>query len=312
MSETRALKLAEAPMWKRHGAGWLPVFGSIDQLGFSIEWHDIKSSDPIDWEQSFHPKSLEICLNLLGEGEVTCGRDRLKFTEGTVGFYCSAGTPIRARRKAGQQHQFVTVEVSFDFLGTNLPMKSGNLHAAIQSSLGAGRSKSAVSAVQRMTASHQQLVKQLRQPPVVAAALPLWYRGKVLELISEFLFTAPTEDLFCTRQKRVAIDRVERVTEILRSDLVEPPNLDSIAREVGCSPYYLSRIFSQEMKMTIPQYLRQIRIEKAAELLESGKFNVTEAAMEVGYNSVSHFSQAFCQTMGCCPAMYPLPNKKSK
>ena len=58
--------------------------------------------------------------------------------------------------------------------------------------------------------------------------------------------------------------------------------------------------------MTIPQYVRQIRMERAAELLKSGKFNVTEAALEVGYNSLSHFSQAFCETMGCCPGLYPL------
>jgi AraC-like DNA-binding protein len=40
--------------------------------------------------------------------------------------------------------------------------------------------------------------------------------------------------------------------------------------------------------------------------LVSWKFNVTEAALEVGYSSMSHFSQAFCQTMGCCPNLYPL------
>ena len=38
----------------------------------------------------------------------------------------------------------------------------------------------------------------------------------------------------------------------------------------------------------------------------SGKFNVTEAALKVGYNSLSHFSRAFCETMGCCPCFYPL------
>jgi len=47
-------------------------------------------------------------------------------------------------------------------------------------------------------------------------------------------------------------------------------------------------------------------MERAAELLLSGKYNVTEAALEVGYSSLSHFSQAFCQTMGCCPGLYPL------
>ena len=57
--------------------------------------------------------------------------------------------------------------------------------------------------------------------------------------------------------------------------------------------------------MTIPRSLRKLRMERAAKLLQSGKYNVMEAAIEVGYSSLSHFSQSFCQTMGCCPGLYP-------
>jgi AraC-like DNA-binding protein len=69
----------------------------------------------------------------------------------------------------------------------------------------------------------------------------------------------------------------------------------------------LSRLFSQQLGMTFQQYLRQIRLERAAELLRTGRCNVTEAAMEVGYNSLSHFSAAFHDAFGCCPGLYPLP-----
>jgi AraC-like DNA-binding protein len=82
--------------------------------------------------------------------------------------------------------------------------------------------------------------------------------------------------------------------------------LEELGRLVACSPFYLSRTFSSEMGMTIPQYLRQLRLERAAELLKSGRFNVTEAAMEVGYSSLSHFSQAFHEHFGCCPGLYPV------
>ena len=53
-------------------------------------------------------------------------------------------------------------------------------------------------------------------------------------------------------------------------------------------------------------------MERAAELLQSGKYNVTEAAMAVGYSSLSHFSQSFCQTMGCCPGLYPNRRRPGK
>ena len=125
--------------------------------------------------------------------------------------------------------------------------------------------------------------------------------------MAEFFFERRGEDeLFCDRQKRLARERVERVVALLRKNLVEPLRLEEIGREVGCSPFHLSRTFSREVGMSIPQYLRKLRMERAAELLRSGKYNVTEAALEVGYSSLSHFSQAFCQTMGCCPGLYPL------
>jgi AraC-like DNA-binding protein len=142
---------------------------------------------------------------------------------------------------------------------------------------------------------------------VFQRARELWYQGHVLQLLAEYFFERQGEDeLFCDRQKRLARERAQKVIAILQRDLVKPPNLEAIGREVGCSPFHLSRTFSQEAGMTIPQYLRKLRIERAAELLQTGKYNVTEAALEVGYSSLSHFSQAFCQTMGCCPGLYPL------
>jgi AraC-like DNA-binding protein len=110
----------------------------------------------------------------------------------------------------------------------------------------------------------------------------------------------------------VAAGRVEAVVAMLKKDLVNPPSLEQISREVACSPFYLSRTFSKEMGQTIPQYVRQLRMEKAAELLKSGEYNVTEVAYEVGYNSLSHFSAAFHQTFGCCPGLYPMSTPTQK
>jgi AraC-like DNA-binding protein len=47
-------------------------------------------------------------------------------------------------------------------------------------------------------------------------------------------------------------------------------------------------------------------MERAASLLREGRLNVTQAALEVGYSSLSHFSTAFHDVIGCCPGLYPL------
>jgi AraC-like DNA-binding protein len=78
-----------------------------------------------------------------------------------------------------------------------------------------------------------------------------------------------------------------------------------LSQEVGCSTFYLSRVFAQETGASIPKFLRMKRIEKAAELIKTGRMNVTEAAFAVGYSSLSAFTKAFVEQMGCCPGLYP-------
>ena len=117
------------------------------------------------------------------------------------------------------------------------------------------------------------------------------------------------QELFCTRQQRVAQERIEQVILLLKQNLADPPSLEELGRRVGSSPFHLSRIFSAQTGKTITQYLRQLRMERAAELLRTGEHNVTEVALEVGYNSLSHFSTAFHEAFGCCPGLYPLPTR---
>jgi AraC-like DNA-binding protein len=132
-----------------------------------------------------------------------------------------------------------------------------------------------------------------------------WYQAKALEIVISVL-NPREEEFFCERQQRVVHERVEKVKSILARNLEHPPALAEISKEVGCSPHYLSRIFSQETGTTISRYLRDLRLDRAAEILKLGKSNVTEAAMEVGYSSLSHFSKAFAGRFGVCPCVFPL------
>jgi len=304
------LTFSETKAWQAVGEGWRQLHGSYRDLGFSFEWHDFTTAQEVDWGRSFHPDSVEICLNLAGRGSVLEGKRRLDFAPMTAGFYWQHRERLAATRAAGERHQFLTVELSPAFLRAHLSGNETHLHPIVQSVLNETKSV-AVSDPIRLSAEHQQLISSLRHPPVFAGAQPIWYQAKALEVMVAFLFQAPPEkEFFCQRQKRLSQDRVQRVIDVLKNDLVEPPSLEELGKQVGCSPFYLSRIFSQEMGKTISQYLRQLRMEKAAELLRSGKHNVTEVAMEVGYSSSSHFSVAFHETFGCCPGLFPISTYK--
>ncbi len=303
----KAADFSEAGAWRDAGAGWQPLFGSFRGMGYSIEWHDFFAKREFDWAASFHPGGVELCLNLDGHGFVEGHGSRTEFGPNTAGFYRRESEPLTARRAAGQRHQFLTVEFSCPFLAKNLAGTETKLHPVICAAMEGCSCKQVAGATVRLTAAQLQTIETLRQPPVFAAAQPLWYRCKALELALTFLFQAPPgEEMFCSRQKRIARERADLVIFLLKQNLAKPPSLEELGKKIGCSHFYLSRIFSAQTGQTITQYLRRLRMERAAELLRSGKCNVTEAALEVGYSSLSHFSAAFHETFGCCPGLYPL------
>ena len=296
----------EQGAWKEVVPGWRQLYGDFERLGLSIEWHDFRTQRTLDWGRSFHPHSLEFCLNLSGHGAVGAeGHARRDYDPGNSGYYAIADEPLPASRHARDHHQFVTFEFSRSHLQKQLMQNEAGLEPEIRRVIFGDRTETVVAPTRLMSIQERDVVASLREPPVAKAAQILWYQSKALELMAHFLFMPKDPEFFCMRQKRVARERVERTKELLARDLANPPTLEMLGQEVGCSPFYLSRIFSREVGLTIPQYLRNLRMERAAELLRTGRYNVTEAATEVGYSSLSHFSKAFCETIGCCPVLYP-------
>ena len=302
----KSREFTEAALWSGLGDGWQRLHGNFRDVGYSIEWHDFAAETEIDWARSFHPGSVEICLNLAGNACVQASGEILEFVPLSTGFYLQDQPNLTATRRAGDRHQFITIELSLAFLERHFMAGEKGLHSRLRNLL-EGKRGSQVSELVRLTSEHQQMMISLRRPPVYAAAQRLWYHAKVLEVAAALFYHHSDDDeLFCQRQKRQHHDRVQKVITLLKENLAEPLSLEEIGKRVGCSHYHLSRVFSQEVGKSIFQYLRDLRMERAAELLREGKLNVTEVALEVGYSSPSHFSVAFHDTFGCCPGLYPL------
>ncbi len=296
----------EAPAWSSVGAGWRPLFGNFRPLGFSFEWHDFNCPEDLDWARSFHPGSVELCLNLDGEATLFDGRETVEVRPRTSVFYVQGEPPLVANRRAGDAHRFITVEFAREFLKQHLAAEACHLHPAVCAVVKRVAQRSVIAAPEPMNATVLQLVESLRHCPVFKPAQAMWFRCKALELAAQAFFRPSEGETPCTRQQRTACERAARVREILCGRLAAPPSLEELGRLVGCSPFHLSRQFSETTGLTIQQFIRQLRLERAAELLRGGERNVTEAALEVGYNSLSHFTVAFREVFGCCPGLYPL------
>ena len=295
---------AEQAAWREVKEGWRPLYGDVDSMGVAVEWHDFQTARSFNWGRTFHPRSLEFCLNLEGHGEVGATA-KTDYTPGNSGYYAIGDEPLPASRRANDRHQFATLEFSRNHLQKQFVENEADLEPQIRRVIFGDKDETVVGPTRQMSIEQRAVVANLANPPVSKGAQILWYQSKALELMAHFLFEPKDPEFFCQRQKRVARERVERAKELLSRDLANPLTLEALGQEVGCSPFYLSRMFSREVGLTIPQYLRKLRMERAAELLRTGRYNVTEAATEVGYSSLSHFSKAFCETIGCCPVLYP-------
>lgn len=295
----------EAPVWAGVQGEWRSLFGNFSREGVSIEWHDFECAKPLAWSESFHPDSLEICVNFAGCGTIQERRSQTTIVNPqTVAQYSASPERLTADRHPAQRHRFLTVEMSRDWLATAVRGHEENLNRETRGFLdGVTRVRRA-----RELPLHQRVrtsAEEMLQPPIKGPGVGFWFHAKILEIAAHTL-TEPDPELFCQRHKRLALDRVDQVKLLLAEDLENPPTLAQLGRKVGCSPFYLSRIFSDNTGLTISRYLRNIRLERAAELLRTGKCNVTEAAVTVGYSSLSHFSKAFAEMFGACPCVFPL------
>lgn len=86
--------------------------------------------------------------------------------------------------------------------------------------------------------------------------------------------------------------------------LDETLTLDALARDLLTSRSRLCAAFRQEMGESLGAYVRRVRMERAARMLEAPSVSVAEAARAVGYARASNFTVAFEGVFGCSPSAW--------
>lgn len=105
---------------------------------------------------------------------------------------------------------------------------------------------------------------------------------------------------------------VRSVAEYVKNNLDQPLALDEIARAVFISPSYLSRRFKQLTGQPLTAFIRDIRLQTAAELLKTPDISVTEVAQISGFNSSAYFSNCFRAWSGVSPQQYRRPGNATR
>jgi AraC-like DNA-binding protein len=95
---------------------------------------------------------------------------------------------------------------------------------------------------------------------------------------------------------------VVRARAWIEEHMFEPFTIRAILAHCHASESTLLRAFRRELGVTPLAYVRQRRLEEALQMLESGRYGVTEVAARVGYESASAFAVAFRERFGVTPS----------
>lgn len=93
---------------------------------------------------------------------------------------------------------------------------------------------------------------------------------------------------------------VDQVSEYLEAHYKDA-SLEEASLQVSLSPNYLSKIFKRKKGINFSEYLLQVKMEKAAELLRDVTLKTYEIATKIGYDNPKNFSRAFKQYCGKTP-----------
>ncbi|MBR6483677.1 MAG: response regulator [Clostridiales bacterium] len=99
-------------------------------------------------------------------------------------------------------------------------------------------------------------------------------------------------------------DAVAKAKEYIDTHYSQDLSLEGMSRQTDISPYYFSKLFKNKTGVTFIDYLTNLRIEKAKELLSDPSRSMKEICSEVGYSDPNYFSRIFKKVTGQTPTEY--------
>lgn len=151
-----------------------------------------------------------------------------------------------------------------------------------------------------MTPEMQDIVEAVFNNTYNGKTKMMFFRSQMTALLSHFfgqLASLQTETINTTER-----DKLELARTILADNLDNPPSLSELSRQIGLNTYNLKKNFKELFGLPVFKYLQNQRLTTAHELIRTENATVQEAAWQVGYDSLSSFSNAFAKKFGYRPS----------
>lgn len=123
----------------------------------------------------------------------------------------------------------------------------------------------------------------------------------IIELINHYLSLVTSS---FQQEQNASSYAVYQVQQYVQTHYKEDLTLNTLANMVYLNPNYLSNVFAQTTGCTLSKYIKQIRMEKAQELLLNTNMKIADIGQEIGYPTTSYFCKTFQKIFGTTPERF--------
>ncbi len=155
----------------------------------------------------------------------------------------------------------------------------------------------------RISSGMRAIVEGIDACPFHGGLKKLYLEGRILELLAlrlAQLSDAPLAQVSAALSRK-QIERLHEARAVIGARMAAPPSLRELSQQVALSTTLLKRGFRHLFGETVFEHLRNLRLDRARELLLEEGASVKETAWSVGYASLSHFARAFGERFGASP-----------
>jgi len=131
--------------------------------------------------------------------------------------------------------------------------------------------------------------------------------GKNFLVLKHWVLTVLHQSVDMIERKQNSDIKAQVVREVItyiNANLDKTLRLDHLANAVSFSGQHLSRLFLEEMGMTVSTYVTLVRIEEAKRLLRSSSLTVSQIADRLNYYDSTYFAKVFKKHTGLSPISY--------
>lgn len=128
----------------------------------------------------------------------------------------------------------------------------------------------------------------------------MFFRSQITALLSHFFGQLALKQNEASKPQHR--EQLNKAKEILLENLDNPPSLSELSKAIGFNTTRLKKEFKAIFGVPVFKYLQNERLASAHKLISENEATVQEAAWQVGYDSLSSFSNAFAKKFGYRPS----------